>query len=77
MAEVDAIGKKQKEIIDLQNQLKELGDIADPGSEPPRYGHGYNRTDNKTFEYGTVYQVGVEKNDADNRVTPKISFKYS
>ena len=34
--EVDAIGKKQKEIIDLQNQLNAIGDVADPGAAPPR-----------------------------------------
>ena len=71
MAEVDAIGKKQKEIIDLQNQLKDLGDVADPGPEPARYKGGYNRTDNKTFEYGTAYQVGKGDANTDNRVTAK------
>jgi hypothetical protein len=71
MAEVDAIGKKQKEIIDLQNQLKDLGDVADPGPKPARYAGGYNRTDNKTFEYGTAYQVGQGDANTDNRVTAK------
>ena len=60
MAEVDAIGKKQKEIIDLQNQLNAIGDVADPGAAPPQYRGGYNRTDGKTFEYGTAYQVSIK-----------------
>jgi len=69
--EVDAIGKKQKEIIDLQNQLNAIGDVADPGAAPPRYKGGYNRTDNRTFEYGTAYQVGQGDANTDNRVTAK------
>ena len=71
MAEVDAIGKKQKEIIDLQNELNTIGDVADPGAAPARYKGGYNRTDNKTFEYGTAYQVGQGDANTDNRVTAK------
>jgi len=71
MAEVDAIGKKQKEIINLQNQLKELGDVADPGAEPARFKGGSNRTDNKTFEYGTAYQVGKGDANTDNPVTKR------
>ena len=70
MAEVDAIGKKQKEIIDLQNQLKELGDVANPGPEPARYKGGYNRTGGG-IEYGTAYQVGKGDANTDNRVTKK------
>lgn len=69
--EVDAIGKKQKEIIDLQNQLNAIGDVADPGAAPPRYKGGYNRTDNKTFEYGTAYEVGKGDANTDNPVTKR------
>ena len=71
MAEVDAIGKKQKEIIDLQNQLNALGNPADPGAAPAQFKGGYNRTDNKTFEYGTAYQVGKGDADTDNPVTKR------
>ena len=41
------------------------------GNEPPRYAGGYNRTDNKTFEYGTAYQVGVGDANTDNPVTQR------
>jgi hypothetical protein len=72
MAEVDAIGKKQKEIIDLQNELNALGDVSEPTTgAPPQYKGGYNRTDNKTFEYGTAHIIGQGDNNTDNRVTPK------
>ena len=71
MAEVDAIGKKQKELIKLQQDLQALGDVAEPGAEPPRYGWGYNRTDNRTFEYGTAYQIGKGDANTDNPVTKR------
>ena len=41
------------------------------GNEPPQYKGGYNRTDNKTFEYGTAYQVGVGNANTDNPVTQR------
>ena len=69
--EVDAIGKKQKEIIDLQNELNALGNPADPGAPPAQFRGGYNRTDNKTFEYGTAYQVGKGDANTDNPVTQR------
>tara|TARA_R100000234_G_scaffold116990_1_gene94784 strand:+ start:537 stop:2564 length:2028 start_codon:yes stop_codon:yes gene_type:complete len=69
--EVDAIGKKQKEIIDLQNELNALGNVADPGAEPAQFRGGYNRTDNRTFEYGTAYQVGKGDKNTDNPVTQR------
>ena len=69
--EVDAIGKKQKEIIDLQNELNALGNVADPGAAPAQYGWGYNRTDNRTFEYGTAYQIGRGDANTDNPVTKR------
>ena len=71
MAEVDAIGKKQKEIIDLQNELNALGNPADPGAAPAQFRGGYNRTDNRTFEYGTAYQVGKGDANTDNPVTKR------
>ena len=71
MAEVDAIGKKQKELIDLQNELNALGNPADPGAAPAQFKGGYNRTDNKTFEYGTAYQVGKGDANTDNPVTKR------
>ena len=71
MAEVDAIGKKQQEIMNLKNQLTAIGDVADPGAAPPRYKGGYNRTDNKTFEYGTAYEVGKGDANTDNPVTKR------
>ena len=71
MAEVDAIGKKQKELIKLQQDLQALGDVADPGAAPPQYKGGYNRTDNKTFEYGTAHIIGQGDANTDNRVTAK------
>jgi hypothetical protein len=71
MAEVDAIGKKQNELIKLQQELQALGNPAEPGAEPARYAGGYNRTDNKTFEYGTAYQVGKGDANTDNPVTKR------
>ena len=41
------------------------------GQEPPQYGWGYNRTDNRTFEYGTAYQVGKGDANTDNPVTKR------
>jgi len=41
------------------------------GQQPPEYRGGYNRTDNRTFEYGTAYQVGVGNANTDNPVTKR------
>jgi hypothetical protein len=41
------------------------------GQKPPQYGWGYNRTDGRTFEYGTAYQVGKGDANTDNPVTKR------
>ena len=65
----DAVSIKQNEITKLQQEIQAAGNLAQPGAEPARYGWGYNRTNNRTFEYGTAYQIGKGDANTDNPVT--------
>ena len=65
----DAVSTKQNEITKLQQEIQAAGNLSQPGAEPARYGWGYNRTNNKTFEYGTAYQIGKGDANTDNPVT--------
>jgi len=60
---------KQNEITKLQQEIQAAGNLSQPGAEPARYGWGYNRTNNRTFEYGTAYQIGKGDANTDNPVT--------
>ena len=65
----DAVSIKQNEITKLQQEIQAAGNLSQPGAEPARYGWGYNRTNNRTFEYGTAYQIGKGDANTDNPVT--------
>ena len=67
----DAVSKKQNEITRLQQEIQAAGNPTAPGPEPVRYGWGYNRTNNKTFEYGTAYIIGQGDRNTDNPVTKR------
>ena len=69
----DAVSKKQNEITKLQQEIQAAGNPPKPGAEPVRYGWGYNRTDNKTFEYGTAYIIGQGDANTDNPVTKRYA----
>ena len=65
----NAVSIKQNEITKLQQEIQAAGNLSQPGAEPARYGWGYNRTNNRTFEYGTAYQIGKGDANTDNPVT--------